>query len=275
MKNKLINLVLGVTDGALTILIFLLSPIPIVVLFLTILIVVKVNFLFPFRYKVFNFIVSIAIFLVGAIVIRHGKINRGLTIVVSNHTSLLDYMLIGKTMGTKPWNVVAGKNLWENKKTIAEKFTAWTIGYLVKKFSISIDRKDENSRVNTSRKILKELLVEKRNVAIFPEGGRTPKGVIEDKKIILEKFDDGIFKIALKCKIPIQPVVFVWPAIWRGKDDDRFGIHPCIVHIHYLKILNSENYQNVEDFVSDCHLQIIGVLERSKKVKRFLKSSKN
>ena len=264
----------NIFDGISTILIGLVSVVPMIILvFVTLSVIGLLSVSKKSIYYVYNWGISTAIILMGTMTRYHGNIKTSnktgvRRIVVANHTGPWDYSGISQAMGTEPWNIVAGINLKRNTKTFGDWLISVTIGKVVEKYSISVDRDFESSKVISARGILSELGAGK-NVAVFPEGGRIPKLTIQKGKI-LGDFKDGVFKIAYKNNIPIQPVVMDWPVIWRGKNDDRWGIRPCVVDIYFLDELYPENYSSFEELKQACWDVMHNQLASSKKVQRFI-----
>ncbi len=140
---------------------------------------------------------------------------------------------------------------------------------MVKEHSITIDRDDDESRAEAGKGIYKEL-ADGKNIAIFPEGGRTLFSVIMEKKVLLQPFLDGIFRIAYRKNIPIQPLVFDWPVIWRGKGDRRFGIRPTTVDACFLQLVYPAEFNCFESFRDFCWNLMNDKLSSSKRIKNFL-----
>ncbi len=256
-------------DGLLTILLIIFSGPFLLILCVLTLPALRMKSLYAYRYWIFHISVSIAIILLLARTRQYGKRDQKAKIIIANHTSPLDYLLISLFMGTSPWNIVAGINLRINKPTFADRIIAATIGKMVEDYSISIDRTSEASKQNTARRIMEEL-ENKKNIAIFPEGTRTPKKTIEQKHTLLQEFQNGAFRIAWGKGIPIQPLVFDWPVIWRGKGDDWWGVHPCRIDAYFLPAVEPTNFRDMEEFKKACWDAMEEQLKKSEKIKLFL-----
>jgi 1-acyl-sn-glycerol-3-phosphate acyltransferase len=119
------------------------------------------------------------------------------------------------------------------------------------------------------------------NIGIFPEGTRLLISKMKEGTVLGE-FEEGAFFLAWKKQVPVQPIVFDFPAIFRGKKDDRWGVHPCVIDIHYLNVIRpdekdefSENkYKSLEEFQLACFQVMETKLKSSKKVQNFLKEIK-
>ena len=173
-------------------------------------------------------------------------------------------------MDTDPWNIVAGINLRHNKPTFGDRFIAATVGKLVEEYAIAIDRGSKASTQSSARRTIEEIDNGK-NIAIFPEGTRLTKARIKKDHVLLGEFKNGAFKIAWNRKMCIQPVVLDWPVIWRGKGDDWWGIHPTRIDVHYLEIVDPNDFETCEEFKNACWHAMHAKLKKSKKVRAFLK----
>lgn len=265
LRNVKIN-----ADSFSTILIIIVSTIPLLILYfcLRLVLIGKVT---KFKYKFFNFTASAAIMFLGVWVFYRGKSNPKAYIKVFNHTGPIDYLLTILALGGSPFNVMAGINLANSKGgTLFDKFLAWTIGFMVRKYSISVDRNSSASKKEAFEKMKQELLLGK-TIGIFPEGGRTTKEEIMNG-VVLKKFQTGAFRLAWETKTPIQPVIFDFPAIWKAKDDDFWGISPCLIYIRFLPIVDPTEFETIEDFMNYCHEVMEEKLRKSKQLQKFLKN---
>ncbi len=110
--------------------------------------------------------------------------------LVANHTSMLDIMLMLK-VSKNPFVFVGKKEL--SKIPI--------FGFFYKRVCIMVDRSDARSRTAVYRRAQRRL-GQGLSICIFPEGG------VPDEAILLDKFKDGAFKMAIAHKIPIVPMTF-------------------------------------------------------------------
>jgi 1-acyl-sn-glycerol-3-phosphate acyltransferase len=265
LRNIKINM-----DGIATIMIILVSSIPLLLLYFSLRLVL-IGKVTKFKYKFFNFAVSAASMLLGVWVIYTGKSNPKGRIQIYNHTGPWDYLGALLALGGSPFNAVAGINLANAKGgTIFDKFLTWTVGFMVKNYSISVDRNDPVSRKNAFEKMKVELGLGK-FIGIFPEGGRVSKKEIFEG-IILKDFQNGAFKLAWDTKTPIQPVVFDFPATWKAKDDDFWGITPCLIYIRFLSLVDPNNFNSIEEFKKECRDRMEDKLKKSKQLEKFLKN---
>ena len=268
LKLRKVNLV----DGVTTIVIILVSLIPLIILRTIIMFWLKRVDTAKYGYKIFREALSITSFLLGTRIRFHGEINDAAKLFPINHSSALDYILMPLCMGTKPYNIIAGKNLSENKKTSEDKIVYWALGKIIEKYSILVDRDDPTSKKAAFFKEIRQIKAGIR-IVFSPEEGRLPKSEIK-KGVILKDFGElsnGTFFYAFKEEIPIQPIVYDWPVIYRGKGDDWWGVHPCIIDIFYLDVICPTDYPSMEDFKRACFEAMETKLKKSKKVQNFLK----
>ncbi|NJB71548.1 1-acyl-sn-glycerol-3-phosphate acyltransferase [Saonia flava] len=110
--------------------------------------------------------------------------------LVANHTSMLDIMLMLKISKT-PFVFIGKKELVKIP----------VFGFFYKRVCIMVDRDSSRSRVGVYRRAQKRLN-EGSSICIFPEGG------VPDEKLVLDEFKDGAFRMAIAHKIPIVPMTF-------------------------------------------------------------------
>ncbi len=110
--------------------------------------------------------------------------------LVANHTSMLDIMLM----------LVVSKNpfVFVGKKELVN---IPLFGFFYKRVCILVDREDTQSRTGVYRRAQKRLQ-QGLSICIFPEGG------VPEEEILLDKFKDGAFKMAIAHKIPVVPMTF-------------------------------------------------------------------
>lgn len=110
--------------------------------------------------------------------------------LVANHTSMLDIMMMLKT-SKNPFVFVGKKEL----------VNIPVFGFFYKRVCILVDREDSRSRTAVYRRAQKRLN-QGLSICIFPEGG------VPEEQIILDEFKDGAFKMAIAHNIPIVPITF-------------------------------------------------------------------
>lgn len=113
--------------------------------------------------------------------------------LIANHTSMTDIMLMLATVKHNPFVFVGKKEL--------SKFPVF--GFFYKKVCIMVDRTSSKSRYQVYERAQKRLN-QGLSICIFPEGG-----VPDDESIILDEFKDGAFRLAIEHQIPIIPMSFI------------------------------------------------------------------
>jgi len=150
---------------------------------------------------------------------------------IANHTSLVDIMLV----------LVAHKNptVFVGKKEIL-KYPVF--GYVFRKTSIWVDRSSPKSRKDVYDRA-QHKLNQGLSIVLFPEGG------VPDENVVLDRFKNGAFRLAIEHQIPIVPMTFYnvkkhfpWPLFsgWPGKL--RVKVHPFIE----TKGLNLEDREKIK-----------------------------
>ena len=111
--------------------------------------------------------------------------------LVSNHKRMIDIMLM-LSLSKDPIVFVGKKEL--------EKIPLF--GYFYRRVCILVDRSSPESRKEVYTKAIKRLDTGI-SVCIFPEGG------VPDPSVILDKFKNGAFSLAIQFQIPIVPITFL------------------------------------------------------------------
>ena len=111
--------------------------------------------------------------------------------LVSNHTSMLDIMLMLK-VSKNPFVFIGKKELVKIP----------LFGFFYKRVCILVDRESAKSRTAVYRRAQKRLQ-QGLSICIFPEGG------VPEEHIILDDFKDGAFKMAIAHNIPVVPMTFL------------------------------------------------------------------
>ncbi|MGB0789253.1 MAG: lysophospholipid acyltransferase family protein, partial [Marinirhabdus sp.] len=110
---------------------------------------------------------------------------------VANHTSMIDIMLMYHTVHN-PF-VFVGK---------AELAKIPLFGFFYKRSCILVDRKNRSSRgkafMQAQRRMQNGM-----SICIFPEGG-----IPSNEAIVLDRFKDGAFRLAIEHQTPIAPLTF-------------------------------------------------------------------
>ncbi|MGB5360924.1 MAG: lysophospholipid acyltransferase family protein [Eudoraea sp.] len=110
--------------------------------------------------------------------------------LVANHTSMLDIMMMLKT-SKNPFVFVGKKEL----------VNIPVFGFFYRRVCILVDRDDSRSRTAVYRRAQKRLN-QGLSICIFPEGG------VPEEHVILDEFKDGAFKMAIAHNIPVVPITF-------------------------------------------------------------------
>ncbi|MEZ4787232.1 MAG: lysophospholipid acyltransferase family protein [Flavobacterium haoranii] len=113
--------------------------------------------------------------------------------LVANHTSMTDIMLMLVVVKDNPFVFVGKKEL--SKLPI--------FGFFYKRVCILVDRSSSKSRYQVFERAQKRLH-QGLSICIFPEGG-----VPDDETIVLDEFKDGAFRLAIEHQIPIVPMSFI------------------------------------------------------------------
>ncbi len=113
--------------------------------------------------------------------------------LVANHTSMTDIMLMLVVVKNNPFVFVGKKEL--------SKFPIF--GFFYKRVCIMVDRNSSKSRYQVFERAQKRLQ-QGLSICIFPEGG-----VPDDESIILDEFKDGAFRLAIEHQIPVVPMSFI------------------------------------------------------------------
>ncbi|RYG41545.1 MAG: 1-acylglycerol-3-phosphate O-acyltransferase [Chitinophagaceae bacterium] len=111
--------------------------------------------------------------------------------IVANHTSMADIMLM--------LAVVKNPFVFVGKAELAK---IPVFGFVYKRTCILVDRNSAKSRkavFDRAQRRLQQGL----SICIFPEGG-----VPEDETVVLDRFKDGAFRLAIEHHIPVVPLSF-------------------------------------------------------------------
>ena len=125
------------------------------------------------------------------VVIRQQRmIQRKSYMLVANHTSMLDIMLM-LYVSRNPFVFVGKKEL----------VNIPIFGFFYKRVCIMVDRDSVRSRTAVYRRAQRRL-DQGLSICIFREGG------VPEEDVVLDKFKDGAFKMAIAHKIPVVPMTF-------------------------------------------------------------------
>lgn len=180
-------------------------------------------------YKVSYYLSLIILFVLGVNLKFKGPIPPKDTniIVVANHASFIDELLIIVAMRGIPWTIVFAKEI----KRIP------FFGKMLRDYGISVDRSDRGSKVVAGKKII-EAMNEKKNIALFPEGKRMRPDDFE-KGIVLYPFEIGAFSLACKYNLKIYPVLFEWSILYKPRSG-KWWFSPRTIIVRYLDPISPE-----------------------------------
>jgi 1-acyl-sn-glycerol-3-phosphate acyltransferase len=112
-------------------------------------------------------------------------------VLVANHTSMTDIMLMLVLVKNHPFVFVGKKELAQIP----------IFGFIYKRVCILVDRSNSRSRFQVFERAQKRIQ-QGLSICIFPEGG------VPEEHIVLDEFKDGAFRIAIAHQLPIVPMVF-------------------------------------------------------------------
>lgn len=145
-------------------------------------------------------------------------------VIIANHSSYLDILLLYALID-KPF-VFMGKH---------ELTRIPLFNIFFKKFNIPVDRQ------NSTQASLAFLRAEKMldagySVVIFPEGG------IPKHAPVVKRFKPGAFRLAIKKKVPIVPIVYIdnWKLL-GDKQVFSLKARPGVAGVYFLPVIKPEN----------------------------------
>ncbi len=173
---------------------YILVIIPIIILFPILIISVSREQWYPFFFRIARFWAKIILIGMGFrwIIEKEQILEKGKNYMfIANHTSMVDIMLM----------LVAIKRpfVFVGKKELAK---VPLFGFFYKKTCILVDRSSVKSGQTVFLRAQKKLN-QGMSICIFPEGG------VPEEHIILDKFKDGAFRLAINHNIPIVPLSFL------------------------------------------------------------------
>lgn len=111
--------------------------------------------------------------------------------LVANHTSMMDIMLMLLAVKNHPFVFVGKKEL----------VNIPIFGFIYKRVCILVDRENSKSRFAVFERA-QNRIQQGLSICIFPEGG------VPDESILLDEFKDGAFRIAIEHQLTIIPITF-------------------------------------------------------------------
>lgn len=174
---------------------YILVTLPIIVLLPILVISISREKWYPFFFKLARFwahFILIGMGLSWKIERQEQMVKRGSYMIIANHTSMIDIMLMLVCVKENPFVFVGKKELAKIP----------LFGYFYKRTCILVDRSDAKSRQGVFLRAQKRLQ-SGLSICIFPEAG------VPEEHIILDEFKDGAFRLAINHQIPIVPMVFL------------------------------------------------------------------
>lgn len=170
---------------------YIISAIPTVILFPVLIVCLLKDNYYPYFFRLAK--IWGRFILVGMGFSRKVSIETSLNpkssyMFVPNHVSMIDIMLI--------LSVIDHPFVFVGKEELAK---IPVFGTLYKRACILVNRNDKNSRKAVYKKVQKRLN-SGLSICIFPEAG------VPEEHIVLDRFKDGAFKIAIDHEIPIVPI---------------------------------------------------------------------
>lgn len=177
------------------------------------------------------------LWLIGMPVKVTGKLPDGRFIIVANHISYMDTLVI--------FPAVSAYFRPLGKKEISK---LPIIGFIYKQVVILVDRSSQVSRA-ISMRLMWRVLRKEANILIFPEG------TFNETDAPLKSFYDGAFRLSVNTGVPIVPLILPdtvhrwhysgWWKLWPGKNRAIF-LPPVTPQSKDLATLKEEVYTNME-----------------------------
>lgn len=173
---------------------YLLVLLPIIVLFPLILITILSEKTYPLFFKIARLWARVILIGMGFRYSIKGTENfeAGKSyMLVANHTSMTDIMLMLLAVKNHPFVFVGKKEL----------VNIPIFGFIYKRVCILVDRENSKSRFAVFERA-QNRIQQGLSICIFPEGG------VPDESILLDEFKDGAFRIAIEHQLTIVPITF-------------------------------------------------------------------
>ncbi|MBT8252510.1 MAG: 1-acyl-sn-glycerol-3-phosphate acyltransferase [Bacteroidia bacterium] len=210
---------------------YMLVALPIVVLLPILLVSISREKWYPFFFRLARFWAKFILIGMGFRwrIIKEQQLIKGKSyMLIANHTSMIDIMLMLVSISNHPFVFVGKKELGRIP----------LFGFFYRKTCILVDRRDVKSRQAVFKQAQKRLNLGL-SICIFPEGK------VPEEFVILDEFKDGAFRLAINHKIPIVPITFYdnkkrfsYSIFTGGPGKMRVRIHPFI-ETHRLEIKDS------------------------------------
>lgn len=173
---------------------YLLVLLPIIVLFPLILFTILSEKTYPLFFKIARLWARVILIGMGFRYSIKGTENfeAGKSyMLVANHTSMTDIMLMLLAVKNHPFVFVGKKEL----------VNIPIFGFIYKRVCILVDRENSKSRFAVFERA-QNRIQQGLSICIFPEGG------VPDESILLDEFKDGAFRIAIEHHLTIVPITF-------------------------------------------------------------------
>ena len=173
---------------------YLLVLLPIIVLFPLILFTILSEKTYPLFFKIARLWARVILIGMGFRYSIKGTENfeAGKSyMLVANHTSMTDIMLMLLAVKNHPFVFVGKKEL----------VNIPIFGFIYKRVCILVDRENSKSRFAVFERA-QNRIQQGLSICIFPEGG------VPDESILLDEFKDGAFRIAIEHQLTIIPITF-------------------------------------------------------------------
>ena len=164
-------------------------------------------------------------------------------VVVANHTSMLDIMLLLRIC--KRPVVFVGKE---------ELGRIWLFGFFYKRAAILVNRSSKESRKRVYERVRQKLHYQ-RSIAIYPEGG------VPHVSVYLDRFKDGAFSMAIEHDLPLVPIVNF--DCKKRLNWELFEGGPGILRYTILETIPAKTFKvdQVEDFKQHVRNRMLEVLK--------------
>ncbi len=173
---------------------YLLVLLPIILLFPLILITILSEKTYPLFFKIARLWARVILIGMGFRYSVKGTENfeAGKSyMLVANHTSMTDIMLMLLAVKNHPFVFVGKKEL----------VNIPIFGFIYKRVCILVDRENSKSRFAVFERA-QNRIQQGLSICIFPEGG------VPDESILIDEFKDGAFRIAIEHQLTIIPITF-------------------------------------------------------------------
>jgi 1-acyl-sn-glycerol-3-phosphate acyltransferase len=174
---------------------YILVTVPIIILFPLLLLTILSESTYPQFFILARFWARTILYGMGFYytVEKEYKLEKGKSyMLVANHTSMMDVMLMLLLVKKHPFVFVGKKELVKIP----------IFGFFYKRTCILVDRTNSKSRFEVFERAQKRIN-QGLSICIFPEGG-----VPDNENMLLDEFKDGAFRIAIEHQLSILPITF-------------------------------------------------------------------